>query len=165
MDWMVLLLGLLAQSLPLPAQDMVLPDRFAVPVRLNRQLDPSRCETGTAVELEISHDVRWHGCLVFREGAPVLAVISEARGPGVVGRPSLLVLHVQRTTAADGTSVPLSGTIRAEGEDRTMESIGAAAGVCCLGIFLPGGRQMIGKGVGTVALTTTEVRIQCSDDS
>jgi len=100
---------------------------------------------------------------VFREDAPVTAIVCELHGPGVVGRPSLIVLDVQGALAADSTLVPLSGSIRAEGEDLTMESIGAAAGVCCLAIFVPGGRQEIGKGVGTLAVTTTEVRIRCTD--
>jgi len=101
---------------------------------------------------------------VFREDAPVTAIVCELHGPGVVGRPSLIVLDVQGALAADSTLVPLSGSIRAEGEDLTMESIGAAAGVCCLAIFVPGGRQEIGKGVGTLAVTTTEVMIRCTDD-
>jgi hypothetical protein len=153
---------LLVQALQ-PGPMTLLPSRFAVPVSTCRKLSPSHLAVGTQVEVKVSYDLRWQGCLVFREGTPVTATISEVHGPDVVGKPSLIVLDILSTVAVDGTIVPLSGSIRAEGEDRMMESIGAAIGVCCLGIFLPGGRQSIGKGVGTVALTTAEVEIRCTE--
>lgn len=139
----------------------LLPNRFAVPVCTDRELNPLHLKVGASVELKVSYDLRWDGCLVFRSGAPVAAVVTEVHGPGVVGKPSLIVLDIHNAVAADGTIVPLSGSIRAEGEDRTMESVGAAAGICCLGLFLPGGHQSIGKGIGTVALTTAEVNVKC----
>jgi len=144
--------------------EVTLPKRFAVPVRMDIELTPSNLEQGTTVELRVAHDLRWRGCLVFRADAPVTAIVSEVHGPGMVGKPSLIVLDVQRALAADSTLVPLSGSIRAEGDDFTMESIGAAAGVCCLALFVPGGRQRIGKGAGTLAVTTTEARIRCPDE-
>lgn len=159
----ILVAAFLVQSGNPAVQEITLPKRFAVPVRMDQKLTPSSLQPGSSVELRVTHDLRWQDCLVFREDAPVTAIVCELHGPGVVGRPSLIVLDVQGALAADSTLVPLSGSIRAEGEDLTMESIGAAAGVCCLAIFVPGGRQEIGKGVGTLAVTTTEVRIRCTD--
>jgi len=161
MTWLCLIATVLSIHAPPLEPAMLLPNRFAIPVRTDQNFNPAHLEIGAPVSVIISHDLRWNDCLVFREGTPVSAFISEARGPGVVGRPSLIVLEIKSTVAADGTVVPLSGLIRAEGEDRMMESIAAAAGVCCLGIFIPGGHQSIGKGVGTVALTTTEIEIRC----
>jgi hypothetical protein len=129
---------------------------------MEQALRPSQVAAGDLVDVRISCDLQSQGCIVFREGTPVTAVVTEAHGPGVVGTPSLIVLEVRSTEAADGTVVPLTGMMRAEGEERTMEAIGAAAGVCCLGIFLPGGHQSIGKGVGTVATTTREVEVRCA---
>jgi hypothetical protein len=163
--WRAIVAWLYLQGGAAPGAEIILPKGFVVPVRMDRQLDSSHAQVGMTVDLRVSHDLRWQGCLVFRCDAPVSAIVSEVHGPGIVGRPSLIVLDIQSTAAADGTVIALSGTIRAEGEDRTMESIGAAAGVCCLGVFIPGGRQAIGKGVGTLALTTTEVRVQCIETS
>jgi hypothetical protein len=124
--------------------------------------NPSHLEAGAIIELRISHDLQWQGCLVFREGAPVTATIGDVHGADIIGKPSFIVLDVQSAVAADGSVVPLSGSIRAEGEDLTMESIGAAAKVCCLAIFIPGGHRSVGRGVGTVALTAAEMKIRCT---
>jgi hypothetical protein len=164
MNWLHTITLIVMLQATAPELAIVLPIRFAVPVKLEGNLSPSTVGVGTSVKLRVAYDLRWHECLVFRAGAPVIAIVTHARDSRVVGSPSLVELEIQSTVAADGTSIPLSGSIRAEGEDREMESIGAAAGVCCLGIFIPGGRQSIGKGVGTVATTIAEVEIQCLDE-
>jgi len=160
---MRLLLVLTALSLCSPSQasSLQLPNHFAVPVRTTVDLKPTELRVGDSLSLVVSADLHLDGCLVFREGTPVVAVVTESHGPGPIGRASLVVLDIRSSLATDGSMIPLSGSMRAEGEDRSVESLGTTLEFCCLGIFIPGGRQSIGKGVGTVAVTTAAMEVQC----
>ncbi len=145
------------------AEKVRIPKRFPVPVRSTMRIDTGTVHSGDTLYFAIAQDLRQGECVLFREGTPVKAMVTEARQPGVLGRPSLLIIEILGTNASDGTRVGLAGSIRAEGEDRTMESVGSAAGVCCLGLFIPGGKKAAGKGIGTLALTQQDILISCPD--
>ncbi len=140
---------------------VVIPRYFTIPVVTAEAYTPNDVSVGSQVKVKISQDVLWKNYLIFRKGTPVIAVVTEANKAGILGKSSLIVIDIRSTVATDGTIIPLKGSIKAEGKDRTMEAIGAAVGVCCLGLFIPGEQQSIGKGVGTIALTTQEVQIKC----
>jgi hypothetical protein len=101
MNWFYLIGAVLFIHAPRAEPVILLPNRFAVPVCTDRNLSPKYLKVGNPVEIKVAYDLRWQGCLVFRGGTPVTATIIEAHGPGVLGRPSLIVLDVQSTVAVD----------------------------------------------------------------
>ncbi|RMD82080.1 MAG: hypothetical protein D6815_10090 [Candidatus Dadabacteria bacterium] len=141
-----------------------LPAHFAIPVEVPGPLKTELLEVGVSVTLRVTHDVMWHGCTVVREGAPVHATVIELSRRGPIGKPAVIVVRIDHVIAADGQKLPLHGRLRSNGEGREMEAIGAAWGVCCLGIFLPGGKRDIGCGTGTIAFTVAPVKLQCIAD-
>lgn len=161
MSLIFLIITLLFVQLESSEQTIILPKYFTIPVLTAREYSPDIVKIGTRVEVKISQDIIWKNFLVFKEGTPVDAIVIEAHDTGILGKSSLIVIDIKSTIAIDGTIVPLKGSIKAEGKDRSMEAVGAAVGVCCLGVFIPGERQSIGKGVGTIAFTKEEVKIKC----
>lgn len=152
----------LLEPAPLFAKTVRVPESFAVSVESAGYIEAGAVEIGDTLSFRVSKNHNYRGCTVFAMGAPVIVVVRASSNPSALGKPSVLHLEVLRTKTSDDKAVALKGFIDARGQARDAEALGTAAAICCLGVFVPGGRRDVDAGIGTLAFTTEAVDVECS---
>lgn len=132
-----------------------------VDLQLAETVTPAGKHVGDAVRLVADHDVTVDRVVVIKMGAPAQGVVSSSEKKGIVGKPASIAISATRIQAVDGTWIPLSGTARNLGSDRTVTSIVLAVIICVLCIMYPGGDASLKEGASISATTTarTSVRV------
>lgn len=100
-----------------------------IQVRLTSSANSNRDNPVTA---EVACDVTDRGNVLILQGTPVNLSVNKIKAKGV-GKPGYLQLGCISTTAIDGQTIRLSGTLTREGENRQGAAIGLGVG---LGITL-----------------------------
>lgn len=159
---MSFVLAIASQGNVADSTDLTLPANFAISVSVPQEIRADDIKAGERVTIVVSNDAHWRGCLVFRAGDSVIGSVMVSEVERTLGKPSRIVIRLESCIAADGSKVAITGMIGSEGKDRSMEAIGAAAGICCLGLFLKGEKKSIAAGVGVTAFTRYPTRVRCA---
>jgi hypothetical protein len=142
------------------AESVTIPVDYPIPIESTGVVDAHKICANDTIHFVISENLRKGNCIVFRKGTPVTLLVRESVPSGSLGRPSRILMEPLSTRAVDGHLVFLKGSVRVEGEDFDVESVGVTA-MCCLGVFLKGSEQNLGRGLGTVAFTRHETAMTC----
>lgn len=117
-------------------------------------------EIGDNVKFEVVSDVKQSGNLLIPAGAMADGVVTEAKKSSLAGTKGKLCIDIKSLTLSDGTKVPLTGTVRLSGKNRTPLAVitGVFIWPC---IFIPGTKAVLTEGYNTTAtvLSNTEVTV------
>jgi hypothetical protein len=137
--------------------EVTLPASTVVPVRTSEQLSSKQLQQGTSVNsIVVNRDVRVDGVTVIEAGAPVIAQVSKSDEAGRAGTSGEISINLQATTAVDGSSIGLSGTMSRSGEGKVGQSVGIGAILCPLALLMKGGEGTIPPDAETRTLTSGE---------
>lgn len=125
-------------------------------LRLSEELRTRSVRPGVTVNATVSVPLTIDGCVVIPKGAPAEILVSESRAASVGGQPDRLALRAYRVRDRLGNWIPLDGEYAMSGEDRNLESLGAAATVSCLFLTMKGDPVVLGAGTGWVAFISAQ---------
>jgi hypothetical protein len=130
-----------------------------IAVAVAEEVNSSSHRGGDTFKLTVLNDVKVGQTTVIPRGTPATAEITWRTGKGAFGKSGKLEFYLQRLDL-NGTSVPISGTFRQEGEGNT---IATGVGVIAIGIFagfitgkrarLPVGRELMAQLAQPVTFT------------
>lgn len=117
-------------------------------------------EIGDNVKFEVVSDVKRSGDLLIPAGTMADGVVTEAKKSSLAGTKGKLRIDIKSLTLSDGTKVPLTGTVRLSGKNRTPLAVitGVFIWPC---IFIPGTKAVLTEGYNATAtvLSNTEVTV------
>lgn len=115
-------------------------------------------EVGDNVKFSVVSDVKSNGVVLIPAGSMADGVVTEAKKSSLAGTKGRLSVDVKSVTLADGTKVPLSGTARVYGKNRTPVAVITALFVW-LCIFIPGTKAVMPEGYDVTAtvMSNTDV--------
>lgn len=147
------------------AATIKVPAGTSVSLRTSQTIAPQGVKAGDSVSLVVASDVVVDGKVVIRAGAPAKGEVVQSEQRGIVGKPDRVSVQIQSVTAVDGSTVPVSATKSAEGEDKVVLTVILAL-ICLPLIFLKGGEAAIGAGAGVNAITNgvAEVKVASAVD-
>lgn len=126
-------------------------------LRLTEAVKARALKTGAIVSVQVGAPIVAGGCEVLPSGAPAEMLVVHANAAGLAGQPDRLELRAYRARDIGGTWIPLEGEYSIQGEDRMLESVGAAATVSCLFLFMKGDPVVIAPGSGWTAFVAQDL--------
>lgn len=137
--------------------EITVPASTVVTVRTTEQLSAEQLEQGTSVNsIVVNRDVQVEGVTVIEAGTPVVAQVSSSDEAGRAGTSGEISINLQATTAVDGSSIGLSGTMSRSGEGKVGQSVGIGVILCPLALLMKGGEGVIPADTETRTLTAGE---------
>lgn len=102
-------------------------------------------EIGDNVKFPVVSDVKKGGQVLIPAGTLADGVVTEAKKSSLAGTKGRLSVDIKSLTLSDGTNVPLSGTVRVTGKNRTPLAVitGIFIWPC---IFIPGTKAVLTEG-------------------
>lgn len=113
-------------------------------------------DAGAVVKFRVKTDVKQQGEVLVPAGTMADGVVTEAKKSSIAGTKGRLTVDFRNLTLEDGTVVPLTGTARAVGKNRTPLAVTLCVFVWPC-IFIPGTKAMLVEGqdfTATVAANT-----------
>ncbi len=132
-------------------QGRVLAQGTPVFLRLTENIRARAMKTGSTVNVQVGAPVRVGSCDVVPAGAPAEMLVIQSNSATIAGQPDRLKLRAMQAKDVTGAWIPLEGEYSLEGDDRMLESVGAAATVSCLFLFMKGDPVVIAAGSGWTA--------------
>lgn len=115
---------------------------------------------GDNVKFKVAGDVLSSGKVLIHSGLIADGVVTEAKKSSLAGTKGRLGIDIKSLTLDDGTKIPLSGTVRISGKNRTPLAVitGVFVWPC---IFIPGTSAVMTEGhnVTATVLTNTEIKV------
>lgn len=115
-------------------------------------------EIGDNVKFTVVSDVRNGGQVLVPAGTLADGVVTEAKKSSLAGTKGRLSVDLKSLTLSDGTTVPLSGTVRVTGKNRTPLAVITALFVWPC-IFIPGTKAVLTEGYGARATVVANTEI------
>lgn len=122
-------------------------------------VSPTATTAGQSVILVVVDDVVVDGRTVISAGAPVRGEVVLSETKGSIGKPAKVHVAVRTVDAVDGTSIALSGTKVAEGQDKQTSSLVITILCCVLGLLQKGGDAEIPAGATLTASTMSAATV------
>lgn len=117
-------------------------------------------EIGDNVKFKVVSDVKAGGEVLIPAGTLADGVVTEAKKSSLAGTKGRLAIDMKSLTLGDGTKVPLTGTVRVAGKNRTPLAVitGIFIWPC---LFIPGTKAVLTEGHDATAtvLTNTEISV------
>lgn len=117
-------------------------------------------EVGDNVKFKVVSDVKAGGEVLIPAGTLADGVVTEAKKSSLAGTKGRLSVDIKSVTLADGAKVPLTGTVRVAGKNRTPLAVitGIFLWPC---IFIPGTKAVLTEGHNATAtvLANTEISV------
>ena len=154
-SWIQLLFPVvaLAATVQVPAGTVVV-------ATIDSTIDPKTVTVGQRINLRVANDITVNGQVVIAAGAPVVAEITQASGPGSIGKPAIIAVTLRSVTAVDGTVIALSGQRAQEGENKQTSSLVVTILCCVLGLLLKGGEATLAAGTVVDGSTVTSAEVE-----
>lgn len=115
---------------------------------------------GDNVKFKVVGDVLGSGKVLVHSGLIADGVVTEAKKSSLAGTKGKLGIDIKSLTLDDGTKIPLSGSVRISGKNRTPLAVitGIFVWPC---IFIPGTAAVMAEGYNATAtvLANTEVTV------
>lgn len=116
---------------------------------------------GDRIMFRVTSDVKAEGQILVSAGTTATGVVTLAKKSSLVGTKGRLTIDIKNLTLHDGTLVPLTGTIRITGKNRTPLSVitGVFVWPC---FFIPGSKAVMLEGYDTTAnvMVNTDIAIE-----
>jgi hypothetical protein len=141
------------------AASIRIPNGTIVPVKLNQIVSPEIDQVGSTVQAVVAANVEIDGFVVFAAGTPVVATVEQADQAGAIGEGAKISIMLRSVYAVDGTSIPLTGSYRAVGEDKEGSTIALGVILCPLFLLREGDDVELVSGAETRAITLGDARI------
>lgn len=93
-----------------------------VSLKFSSDLSSKTASEGDTVELSVDSDIKVGEVVVVKQGSKAVAVVSNAKKAGMMGKPGELNIQLQHLTTGD-TRVRLRGTKGREGEGKTGTAV------------------------------------------
>ena len=143
------------------SQELIeLPNSTIVAVKSANRTDSESVALGQEVVLYVALDVVVRGKVLIAAGAPVISTVEQVREKGMVGVKGRISLTFQSTQAVDGTTVALTGSMRAQGDDQMGGTIAVGVILCPLALLNKGGTAVIAPGAQARAITNGSFSIR-----
>lgn len=130
-----------------------------VVLKLNETVT-SKTATGKELRVQVLQDVVVSGYTVIKAGTPARASVASAQRAKMLGKEGELSISVSRTTAIDGQTVFLSGSLSAEGEEKVGSTVILGSFICPLFLMRKGGQALIPEGVELKSYVSNSLQIR-----
>lgn len=120
-----------------------IPSSSMILVALVEDANSGTLQPGATVALRAVGDLAVGNDVLIAAGAPGSAKVSSVKKGNFLGIPGQLTLTAMTIQAVDGTTVPITGTTQAQGEDKMILAIALAVFVCLVGVFIKGGDAVL----------------------
>jgi ABC-type Fe3+-siderophore transport system permease subunit len=134
-----------------------------VPVKTQNVLSSNQLKTGQEVMLYVAQDVLIKGKTVIKAGTVVLASVDESKEGQMAGIPGKLLISLQTTTAVDGSTVALTGSLTNAADSEVGATVAVGVILCPLALLnsgddgiIPAGSQMRAMTLGTIEVEIDE---------
>lgn len=117
-------------------------------------------EVGDNVKFRVVNDVKAGSEVLIPAGTLADGIVTEAKKSSLAGTKGRLSVDIKNLTLADGVKVPLTGTVRVTGKNRTPLAV-----ITCIFvwpcIFIPGTKAVLTEGHNATAtvLANTEITV------
>jgi len=131
-----------------------------ITIRCDKEINTRDIVSGSEVKFSVLADVKdSNDMILIKAGSPVTAQISFARSKGMIGRSGEVTISDFHTVAVDGAYVPLSASVSAKAEDKTVLSIVLSVVICPLFLLLNGDDAQVSVGTTKTAYTVSDVYV------
>lgn len=117
-------------------------------------------EIGDNVKFRVTADVKSGNEVLIPAGTMANGIVSLAKRSSIAGTKGRLSIDLKSLTLSDGTQIPLTGTVRVAGKNRTPLAVitGIFIWPC---IFIPGTKAVLTEGYDTTAtvIANTEITV------
>ncbi len=127
----------------------ILPLEFSAPV------NSQRVEVGDRLPIVLAQGVSVGGVTVAEKGSPVLAVVTEVDGNGVMGQPGTLTFQVESLTLKNGSPLRLTATRTIDGKSHKTSAVASSMVIPFAGLFVRGKHAEISAGTRLTARVAT----------
>lgn len=140
-------------------KSVVVPAGTPVEARVIEDIDPAAANVGDTIFLTVNKNVVQKGRVVVKKGARIIAEVTKAKEKDYLGQSAEIALAFRSVTAVDTQEIPLSGSTRGEGKDKTIASVGLGVLCCPLFLLMQGEETIINAGRTFVLYTTQPVTV------
>ncbi|MDR1327267.1 MAG: hypothetical protein LBJ74_02535 [Heliobacteriaceae bacterium] len=138
----------------------VLPAGTPVVLRVMDTISSESLVTGSNVSFQIMQDVIVNDKVLIKSGAIANAQVSFAKRKNFAGNAGEITISDFSTRAVDGSFVPLTATINAQGNDKLVLSWGLGLFICPLFLLMKGDDGMIPAGTTKSVYTMADVSVK-----
>jgi hypothetical protein len=142
------------------ADEVKIPERTVIPVKLIQHIKGDQISIGQNVDLEVSRDIIIDGVAVIKRGAPAYATITSAKKAGYVSQGGKIGLSIDYCKAVDGQKVYLRSILQRESEDHMGANIAASIIVCPLILLARGDEAELPVGTEFKAYVENDVYVE-----
>ncbi len=128
-------------------------------VKTQSAISGKNLREGQMLFFAVAADLKINGKVVVKSGAPVIARVATIESAGMIGQGGSLEINFESTTAVDGSTVNLTGSINSKGESSVGGTIAVAVVLCPLALLASGKEGSIPSGAQTRALTLGETEV------
>lgn len=141
----------------------VLPAHTPIILICNETISANNITSGSSVNFIVVNNVTDEsGQVLVKAGTPVSAQVVFAKKQGRIGSSGQIVISDFHTTAVDGTSIPLSGSVSDQPDDKTALSIVLSVCVCTLFLLMKGQDASVPAGTTKTAYTVYETYVKAT---
>ena len=155
----LLILMIIQPTAPILAAVVTLPTGTTVQCELRETVTAAGVTSGQSIRMAVRGDVMKDGEVVIRGGTDVLATVVSATKPAMLGKPGEIGITIKSTKAVDGTTINLSASRVAKGQDKQTMSIVIGLFLCIFALFMKGEDGSLQAGSIIDASTVSEVQI------
>jgi hypothetical protein len=141
----------------LGADEVKIPERTVVPIKLTQTLKGDAVTVGQSVDFEVSRDVILDNFVVIKRGAPAYGTITSSEEAGYVSKGGKIGFSVDYCKAIDGSKVYLKAMLQREAESHTGANIAASVILCPLILAARGEEAEIPAGTEFKSYVENEV--------
>jgi hypothetical protein len=141
----------------LGADEVKIPERTVVPIKLTQTLKGDAVTVGQSVDFEVSRDVILDNFVVIKRGAPAYGTITSSEEAGYVSKGGKIGFSVDYCKAIDGSKVYLKAMLQREAESHTGANIAASVILCPLILAARGEQAEIPAGTEFKSYVENEV--------
>jgi hypothetical protein len=141
----------------LGADEVKIPERTVVPIKLTQTLKGDAVTVGQSVDFEVSRDVILDNFVVIKHGAPAYGTITSSEEAGYVSKGGKIGFSVDYCKAIDGSKVYLKALLQREAESHTGANIAASVILCPLILAARGEEAEIPAGTEFKSYVENEV--------
>jgi hypothetical protein len=122
----------------LSADEIKLPERTVIPVRLVQTIKGDSAIIGQSVDFEVSMDIIIDDFIIVKRGAPAYGTVTAAEKAGYVSKGGKVGLSIDYCKAIDGTRVYLKSVLQKEEESHVGANVAASVLLCPLILLAKG---------------------------
>ena len=141
------------------ADEVKIPERTVVPIKLIQTLKGDEITVGQSVDFEVSRNIILDNFVVIKRGAPAYGNITSSEEAGYVSQGGKIGFSIDYCKAIDGSKVYLKSILQKEAESHMGANIAASIIVCPLILLARGEEAEIPAGTEFKAYVENEVLV------